>query len=125
VGWFVWFGIVILLFWGTFAAIRASAIAVRGQEPVMPAAVIFVSHHLHCMSHSAVVAAVVTLLVWWLRAMAAPGGTVVRRHRAASASRAKPTSGGSRMLAWTDRQRPGNGRSASNPRMVTKWNRSL
>ncbi len=33
----------------------------------MPAAVIFVSHNLHCTSHSAVVAAVVTLLVWRLR----------------------------------------------------------
>ena len=56
-----WFG------GGNFAAIRAFAIAVPGQEPLMPSAVIFVSHHLHCMTHSAVVAAVVTLLVWRLR----------------------------------------------------------
>ena len=36
-------------------------------EPILPSAVIFVSHHLHCMAHSAVVAGVVTLLVWRFR----------------------------------------------------------
>jgi hypothetical protein len=52
---------------GTFAAVRSFAIALPGQEPLLPPAVIFVSHHLHCMAHSAVVAGVVTLLVWRLR----------------------------------------------------------
>jgi hypothetical protein len=33
----------------------------------MPAAVLFVSHHLHCIAHSAVVAGAVTWLVWHLR----------------------------------------------------------
>lgn len=56
-----WFGA------GTFAAVRSFAIAVPGQEPPLPAAVFFVSHHLHCMAHSAVVAGLVTLLVWRLR----------------------------------------------------------
>ena len=56
-----WFGA------GTFAAVHAFAIAVPGQEPILPPAVLFVSHHLHCMAHSAVVAGVVTLLVWRLR----------------------------------------------------------
>ena len=52
---------------GTFAAVRAFAIAVPGQEPGLPSAVLFVSHHLHCMAHSAVVAGLVTALVWRLR----------------------------------------------------------
>jgi hypothetical protein len=52
---------------GTFATVRAFAIAVPGQEPTLPSAVIFVSHHLHCLAHSAVVAGVVTVLVWRLR----------------------------------------------------------
>jgi hypothetical protein len=42
------------------------------------------------------------------------------RHRAVSEPRADPTSGGSRVLAWTDRPRPGNVRSALNPRKDSK-----
>ncbi|MDP3082943.1 MAG: hypothetical protein Q8N44_04525 [Rubrivivax sp.] len=60
VGWW-WLG------GGTFAAVQAFAIAVPGQEPLLPAAVLFVSHHLHCTVHSAVVAGLVTALVWRLR----------------------------------------------------------
>jgi len=52
---------------GSFEGVRAFAIAVPGQEPAMPALVMLVSHHLHCIAHSAVVAGVVTLLVWRLR----------------------------------------------------------
>lgn len=59
-GWW-WFGA------GTFAEVRGFAIAVPGHEPIVPAAVFFVSHHLHCMAHSAVVAGPVTWLVWRLR----------------------------------------------------------
>ncbi|MDP3082342.1 MAG: metal-dependent hydrolase [Rubrivivax sp.] len=52
---------------GTFAAVRDFAIAVPGQEPLLPSAVLFVSHHLHCTVHSAVVAGLVTALVWYVR----------------------------------------------------------
>jgi hypothetical protein len=58
-----------IVFWwwfgdGTFAAVRAYALAVPGSEPVLPPAVYFVSHHLHCIMHSAPIAAAVTLLLW-------------------------------------------------------------
>lgn len=49
---------------GTFAALRAYAIAVPGHEPPLPATVQLLSHHLHCIAHSAVVAALTTLLLW-------------------------------------------------------------
>jgi hypothetical protein len=52
---------------GTFSAVKAFAIALPGQEPSLPSAVLLISHHLHCAAHSAVVAGVVTLLVWRLR----------------------------------------------------------
>ncbi|MEO8546568.1 MAG: hypothetical protein ABI434_23475 [Burkholderiaceae bacterium] len=52
---------------GTAAAIKGYAIAVPGQEPILPAAVEWLSHNLHCIPHSAIVAGVVTLLVWWWR----------------------------------------------------------
>jgi hypothetical protein len=41
---------------GSFEVLRAYAIAVPGQEPAMPAVVTLLSHHLHCIAHSAVVA---------------------------------------------------------------------
>lgn len=53
-----WFGA------GTFAEVRSFAIAMPGQEPHLPTVVNFVSHHLHCMAHSAVVAGLVTFVVW-------------------------------------------------------------
>lgn len=49
---------------GSFAAVHAYAVAMPGQEPVSPALVELLSHHLHCILHSAVVAAVVTALMW-------------------------------------------------------------
>lgn len=49
---------------GTFAALRAYAIAMPGQEPPLPVAVQLLSYHLHCIAHSAVAAAVATLLLW-------------------------------------------------------------
>ena len=52
---------------GTWDAVQAFAIAVPGQEPRMPALVALVSHHTHCMAHSALVAGAVTLVAWRLR----------------------------------------------------------
>ena len=52
---------------GSFDAVRAYAIAVPGQLPVLPEMVGIWSHHLHCIAHSAIVAGVVTFLVWAVR----------------------------------------------------------
>jgi hypothetical protein len=49
---------------GTFATVRAYAIAVPASEPGLPPAVNLLSHHLHCIAHSAIFAGMVTLLVW-------------------------------------------------------------
>lgn len=57
VGWWMFGG-------GSMAAVRDYAIAVPGQEPALPPLVGLLSHHLHCIAHSAIVAAVVTLLLW-------------------------------------------------------------
>ncbi len=58
----------ILVWWlvgdGTFATVRAYAIAVPGAEPGLPHIVHLLSHHLHCIAHSAIVAGAVTLLLW-------------------------------------------------------------
>ena len=58
---------------GTWAAVQAFAIAMPGQEPVMPVWVTAWSHTIHCIAHSAVIAAGVTLLLWaWRRALWLP-----------------------------------------------------
>lgn len=49
---------------GSFSVLQAYVSAAPGQEPAMPSIVTLLSHHLHCVAHSAVVASVVTLLVW-------------------------------------------------------------
>ena len=49
---------------GSFAALRAYAVAVPGQEPVLPQLVGLLSHHLHCVMHSAPIAAGATLALW-------------------------------------------------------------
>lgn len=49
---------------GTLAMLRAFVLAVPGQEPTLPPIVALLSHHLHCIMHSAVVAGLVTLLLW-------------------------------------------------------------
>ena len=49
---------------GTWATLRAYAVAVPGPEPLVTALVDLWSQHLHCVMHSAVVAGVVTLLLW-------------------------------------------------------------
>lgn len=58
----------IIVWWlfgsGSFATIEAYAIAVPGQEPTLPPLVNLLSHHLHCIMHSAIVAGAFTLLSW-------------------------------------------------------------
>ncbi len=49
---------------GSWAVLRAFAAALPGQEPALPPLVNLLSHHLHCIMHSAIVAAAVTLLLW-------------------------------------------------------------
>lgn len=51
---------------GTFATVRAYAIAVPGSEPGLPHTVNLLSHHLHCIAHSAIVAGALSLLSWAL-----------------------------------------------------------
>ena len=48
---------------GSFAALRGYAVALPGQEPVLPPLVALLSHHLHCVMHSAPIAGLVTLAV--------------------------------------------------------------
>jgi hypothetical protein len=52
---------------GSFAALRAYAVAVPGQEPVLPPLVGLLSHHLHCVMHSAPIAGLVTFALWAVR----------------------------------------------------------
>ena len=60
----------ILAWWalgsGSWAILQAYALALPGLEPAMPATVLLLSHHLHCIMHSAVVVVGVSLLVWGL-----------------------------------------------------------
>ncbi len=49
---------------GSWAVLRAFAAALPGQEPALPPLVNLLSHHLHCIMHSAIVAAAVTLSLW-------------------------------------------------------------
>ena len=58
---------------GGAAAVSDYAIAAPGQEPALPPAVEWLSHNLHCITHSAIVAAVVTLLLWfWMKSLWIP-----------------------------------------------------
>jgi len=47
--------------------LTAFGLALPGQEPGLPPLVGLLTHHLHCIMHSAVIAAVVTALAWRLR----------------------------------------------------------
>jgi hypothetical protein len=49
---------------GSLEAIKAFAVAIPGQEPLLPPLVFLVSHTLHCSAHSALVAGLVTLVAW-------------------------------------------------------------
>jgi LexA-binding, inner membrane-associated putative hydrolase len=52
---------------GSFVALRGHAVAIPGQEPAVPPLVGLLSHHLHCVMHSAPIAALVTGAVWAAR----------------------------------------------------------
>ena len=52
---------------GAFHVVLSYAVAVPGQQPGLPPMVHLLSHHLHCIMHSAVVAATVTVLLWAVR----------------------------------------------------------
>ena len=52
---------------GTFGALWGYAVAVPGQEPGLPPLVGLLSHHLHCVMHSAPIAGLVTLALWAVR----------------------------------------------------------
>ena len=52
---------------GSFAGLRAYALAAPGQEPGLPPLVQIWSHTLHCVMHSAPIAALVTGVVWAAR----------------------------------------------------------
>lgn len=49
---------------GSLMALWSYAIAVPNNEPVLPPLVNLLSHHLHCIMHSALVAGAVTMLLW-------------------------------------------------------------
>ncbi len=49
---------------GTAADLYAYAIALPGQEPPMPHGVRHISHHQHCIMHSAITTAAAALLLW-------------------------------------------------------------
>ena len=49
---------------GSFAALRGYAVAIPGREPGLPPLVGLLSHHLHCVMHSAPIAGLVTLALW-------------------------------------------------------------
>jgi hypothetical protein len=51
---------------GPWAALANHALALPGQEPSMPAPVALVSHHLHCIGHSAPIAAAVSAAAWFV-----------------------------------------------------------
>lgn len=48
---------------GSFANLWRYAIALPGQEPAVPTLVAMLSHHFHCILHSAIVAGLATLLL--------------------------------------------------------------
>ena len=52
---------------GSAAVLWAYAVALPGQEPALPPVVGMLSHQLHCIAHSAIVAGVVTALLWMMR----------------------------------------------------------
>lgn len=61
----------ILAWWafgdGSMTTLQAYAIAVPDHKPALPPLVNLLSHHLHCIMHSAIVAGAATLLLWIMR----------------------------------------------------------
>jgi hypothetical protein len=53
---------------GALETLSAYSLASPGTEPALPPVVALVTHHLHCIAHSAIVAATATAACWlWLR----------------------------------------------------------
>lgn len=52
---------------GDWRIVTAWISATPGHEPAIPHLVRLISHHLHCIMHSAVIASVVTAVAWRLR----------------------------------------------------------
>ena len=62
--------------------LTAYVTALPGMEPALPPAVASLTHHLHCIMHSAVVAGVVTALYWIvMRSLWLPPAWLVVAHR--------------------------------------------
>ncbi len=58
---------------GTASTVKGYAYAIPGQEPAVPSTIEYLSHNLHCVTHSAIVLGVITLLVWaWRRQLWIP-----------------------------------------------------
>lgn len=58
---------------GTASAVKSYAYATPGQEPTVPALIDFLSHNLHCVTHSVIVLGVITMLAWaWRRQLWVP-----------------------------------------------------
>jgi len=49
---------------GSAATLQAYVVAVPGNEPALPPLVNLLSHHLHCIMHSAIVAGAITAMLW-------------------------------------------------------------
>jgi hypothetical protein len=52
---------------GGLDVVLSYAVAVPGKEPGLPVMTNLMSHHLHCIMHSAIVAGAVTMMVWAVR----------------------------------------------------------
>jgi hypothetical protein len=58
---------------GSWTALRDHAGAAPGREPTMPAGIALAAHHLHCITHSAIIAGVASGLIWlWRRSLRIP-----------------------------------------------------
>ncbi len=49
---------------GSWAQLWHYSVALPGQEPTVPPAITWLTHHLHCVFHSAIVAGFVSLIAW-------------------------------------------------------------
>lgn len=59
--------------YGNIAAVQDYAMAVTDRASMVPPSIDAVSHDLHCIPHSAIVACLVTMLVWcWTRSLWIP-----------------------------------------------------
>lgn len=50
---------------GSLAQFWHYAVTLPGQEPNVPPTVTLLTHHLHCILHSAVIAGLVSPVIWW------------------------------------------------------------